>query len=234
MASVVGVNYAFPQEEPALENVKLNYFKLPARAEATRLLLTLGGIEFENNAFSGEEWRATEKKRMAWGKVPVLELGNTQFMQSHAINMYIAAKIGLLPENPFDRLKGDTAVFQFEDSFKPIYATFSLSAEEKIAARQKLMAPGGAVYQGLERFCTLLEGAKFLVEDRLTVYDVMIFVGISGFVGGFLDGIPPTCLDVFPILKEYFNFISSSEGIQLYYKDCDENDAQRVAMRDGI
>ena len=49
--------------------MKLYYFGLKGRAEAVRLMMKLGGKDFEDITFSGEEWGAKYKAMSPSGQV---------------------------------------------------------------------------------------------------------------------------------------------------------------------
>ena len=78
--------------------MKLFYFTGHGRAEASRLMLHLGGVPFENVAFSYHEWLESYQARSPTGLCPWLELDDgTNLTESLAIHVYCAKLSGFLP-----------------------------------------------------------------------------------------------------------------------------------------
>ena len=78
----------------------LSYFDLRGRAEAARLLLTDGGVAFDDRRIvSVEQWREL-RRVVPFGGLPRFEDGRVDVTQSQAILRYLARRHGLVGEDP--------------------------------------------------------------------------------------------------------------------------------------
>lgn len=83
----------------SLDGCTLMYFGVPARAEAIRLALTIGGVTFNDDHVVGGKW-ADMKMTTPFGKLPVLLLANgTQIGQQRAILRFVGRSTGLYPQD---------------------------------------------------------------------------------------------------------------------------------------
>jgi hypothetical protein len=95
---VTWLNLAKPLDTKLM---KLYHFDLPRRAEVARIMLELGGVQYEDVRFNREQWMSQYKAKSPSGQAPFLELDNGKLLcQSFAIHMYAAAKSGFLPADP--------------------------------------------------------------------------------------------------------------------------------------
>lgn len=203
----------------------LIYFGLPGRAEVSRLLFTIGKIEFEDKRFTFEEWRNSDiKAQTPFGQLPVLQVDGKYLAQSAAIDHYVAKLAGLLPSDPWAAALADQAYGFCEDVWQTIYPSFKIQdAEEKAKARQELVA--GALGDKLKLLSKLVESrpGKYLASDQLTHGDLAVFCQLSTLQSGWLDGIPLDVLDSYPVLKEYRNAIANLPEIAAFYsKETDD------------
>jgi len=195
--------------------LKLYYFDIPARAEATRLILTYGGVEFEDIRIKREQWPEL-KPKTPFGQLPVLETPDgVRIAQSHALERYAGSLSGLIPEEPVQVALAEQAAYQMDDIAQLFSPTYKLDADAKITARQELLK--GAVGVKLGQLAKLLEGKKYLLGDDLSYVDFVLFAGLSHLKSGFLDGIPPNYLDDHPVLKEFHSRIASLDKVKAYY-----------------
>lgn len=86
--------------------IKVTYFGIPGRAELTRLLLSFGGIAFEDARVSGPEFGAM-KATLPLGQLPVIEVNGTTYAQSMAMARYAAKLAGLYPQDAVAALRVD-------------------------------------------------------------------------------------------------------------------------------
>ena len=136
-----------------MPQIKVSYFPSEGRAEAVRLALSIGGLEFEDHRIQFADWPAT-KPTTPWGAVPVLEWDGKILSQSNSINRFIGKKTGLYPTDDWEAAKCDEVCGQyllFEDilfitqimdvieyASNPISATFGLTGDALVTARAKL------------------------------------------------------------------------------------------------
>ncbi|GFH17410.1 uncharacterized protein HaLaN_14043, partial [Haematococcus lacustris] len=81
----------------------------PGRGEATRLMLKLNKIPFEDVTFGWDEWPKL-KPSMPFGQVPVLEVDGQQLAQTAAIERYVAKLTGMYPDDPWQAAKGEELI----------------------------------------------------------------------------------------------------------------------------
>lgn len=201
--------------------IRLHYFELPGRAELTRIILAYGGIAYENVVIDRTTW-PTVKTTMPFGQVPVLEVDGKMLAQSSAIDRYAAQLAGLLPSDPWLAAKADELVAflqEIGDVFRP---SFSIKdPEEKLKARAELCA--GPVKEKLSKLSSLLEanGGEYFVGNSLSYADLAVFSTLSMLVSGFLDGVPKSMLDDYPILKTHHNRIAALPKIAEHYQNAE-------------
>ncbi|KAG2488853.1 hypothetical protein HYH03_012649 [Edaphochlamys debaryana] len=195
--------------------LKLHYFALPGRAEVTRLCLTIGGIPFEDVHYTQETYPAF-KAKTPFGQVPVLELEDGKMLaQSGAIDRYVAKLAGLYPEDPLDAAHADQAVFLLTDLMDLFGPTWSLPLEEKVKAREAIMAGKGKEKMGY--LAKLVAGGSYVAGGKLSFADLGVYAVLSSLTSGQYDGVSKTCLDEFPDLKAFRNKIASEPAVKAYY-----------------
>lgn len=209
----------------APKQLRLIYFSIPGRAEVARLLATLGGLEFEDERLTFEEWGQSDlKPKLPFGQLPVLEVDGEMLAQSSAIDRYLAQLAGLLPSDPWAAALADAAYAYCEDIWMTIYPSFKIKdAEEKIKARQELVK--GALADKLKLLSKLVESKSgaYLAGDQITHGDLAVFCNLSTLQSGWLDGIPTTILDDYPALKAFRQAIANVPAIKAFYdKETDD------------
>ncbi|XP_068085035.1 glutathione S-transferase-like isoform X1 [Anabrus simplex] len=93
---------------------KLTYFDIKGLAEPIRYLLSYGGVDFEDNRISKDEW-AKMKPSTPYGKMPLLEVDGKVVYQSSAICRYLAKQFNLLGSNDWEALQVDATVDTITD-----------------------------------------------------------------------------------------------------------------------
>lgn len=71
------------------------YFLYPGRAEAIRVALAIGGVKFEDERLSVEDWKKHDKSCTPYGQLPVLYADGQPLAQSLAILAYASTIAGL-------------------------------------------------------------------------------------------------------------------------------------------
>uniref|UniRef100_A0A7S3VSV3 Glutathione S-transferase n=1 Tax=Dunaliella tertiolecta TaxID=3047 RepID=A0A7S3VSV3_DUNTE len=211
---------AMASAKPAL---KLFYFDIPGRAEATRLMLRLGKYPFEDYLLKREEW-AELKPKMPFGQVPVLEVDGKMLSQSSAMERYVAKLTDQYPSDPWEAAKVDeTAAFMGEwlDIFIPSF--FIKDENEKIAARKQVVEE--KLKPKIEKLSALIEQAgpsNFLCGPKITYADVQVFVQLSFMVSGFFQGVPSDLYASYPAVRAFHARIASLPEVAEAYKDVTE------------
>lgn len=210
--------------------VKIIYFGIPGRAEVARLALAIGKIEHEDKRVDFEEWGKMKQEGWApFGQLPVLEVDGKYLAQSAAIDRYVAQRAGLLPSDPWKVAQADQAYFFCEDVWQTLYPSFKIKdPEEKVKARQELLA--GPLADKLKLLSKTVEAraGKFLTGDELSHGDLAVFCNLSTLQSGWLDGIPKDVLNSYTVLKEFRNTVASVPEIAAFYADAKNNDDIRT------
>ena len=84
--------------------MKLYYLDISGRAETTRIMYDLGGVDFEDVRFGFDEVANKYLAKSPTGQSPFLELKDgTIICQSTATAVYAAEAAGLWPSDPVQR-----------------------------------------------------------------------------------------------------------------------------------
>ncbi|KXZ41057.1 hypothetical protein GPECTOR_881g129 [Gonium pectorale] len=201
-----------------MSSYKIHYFAAPARAEVARLCLSIGGIAYEDINYTQATFPEA-KPRMPFGQVPVLELPDGRMLaQSGAIDRYVAKLAGLYPADPLDAAYADQLVFQLADFMELFTPTWALPMEERIKARQEILAgKGKEKLQQLEKLVEAQSGG-YVAGVKLSFADLALFVGLSNMSGGLYDGVPKNLLDEYPALKAFRNKIANEPAVKAHYE----------------
>jgi glutathione S-transferase len=186
------------------------------------------------------------KATLPTGKLPMLEVtddnGNIHIVaESDAILRYVAKLAGgglLYPtdDNPLEALKIDMLVDFIEEAGAGFTMTIigpkgyfiqgddgeGWTKQEILQIRQRLMEPGklNNAYYYLQKLNEKLKenGTGWLVGDHCTIADLKAFMLISWVTMGVLDGVPKTCLDEWPMLKDLLSKIEALPAVVDYRK----------------
>jgi len=192
------------------KSIKLFYGDMPFwRAEVVRLSLFAGDVPFEDVRikFGSDEAKAMKAEgKMTFGAIPVMEVDGKMLSQTQAMAVYAAKLAGIHPEDPWDAAKVDECINGCTDATVTISATFRLPDEEKLPAREGLIAPEGRLTMhlgGLEKICAENGSCGYAVGSSLTAADLAIWRLVGWITGGVIDGIPSDYVtSTFPSLSK--------------------------------
>ena len=90
--------------------MKLYYFDLYGRAEATRMALHKAGVQYEDIRLTGEKWIEFKNSgKLEFGQMPALELDDGKMLtQSMAILDYVCQTYKLQPTDPYTNWLGSS------------------------------------------------------------------------------------------------------------------------------
>jgi len=175
---------------------KLTYFPIPGRGEAIRFAFRVGKIPFEDNRIDFASFgKLKTEGAFPLGSVPVLDVDGKRFCESNAILRFVGKLANLYPHCPFAALRVDEILDMVEDFQTPMGAVMRLPADERGAAREKLLAKGASVYNVgacLVARWTENGSGEFLVGKHLTIADLKIAGVATMIASGFLDGVSKT------------------------------------------
>ena len=212
-----------------LQNCKLTYFGITGRGEATRLALTIGGIDFIDERISFADWPSL-KPTTPWGSLPILTLahdnnnGRQVVAQQRAILRLVGKETGLYPlDDHFQAAQIDQVLDAVEDVGSKTNAVGQgLPQSEKEAARLAACQPNGVTHQLLEkRDQFIAQNGKngHVVGDTLTIADLFVYTSTSNLVGGIYDGVPSNTVDSFAHIAACRKLVRSHPAVQKWYDE---------------
>jgi hypothetical protein len=121
-----------------MPNLKLTYFDIHGgRGEPARLAMHIGGVAFEDNRISFQEFGA-RRSTYPFNRVPKLEIDGVELSQCNSINRYVGKLAGLYPSDALQAAYCDEAMDAVEDIVAQVLVTFPMDEAEKKAAREAL------------------------------------------------------------------------------------------------
>jgi len=202
-----------------MPNLKLTYFDIHGgRAEPARLALYIGGVAFEDDRISFNEFGA-KREGYPFKRVPLLRVDDVELSQGNTIIRYVGKLAGLYPSDALEAAYCDEAMDAVEDIVSKQVVTMSIEDEaEKKAAREALAAGPLALYlQGVQ---AMLEarGGEYFADGRLTVADLKVMVWVRSLRAGILDYVPADLPDtVAPKLVEHLDRVLDHPKVAEYY-----------------
>jgi len=221
--------------------IKVIYFDAPGKAEAIRIALTIGGIEFEDVRLVRDLWQSEFKATTPLGQVPVLQVGDKMLAESLAILRYAGKIAHLYPTDPWEAAKVDEFIYLLEDLGQARgqggppggrrpgqggQGQQELTPEEK-AERDARMAEREAKLKNevLPKFGPLLEktiksnGGPYAVGSSLTIADLwlnQVYTNITRGGGPQGKGLGDDAFDAFPAVKEAWTTLQSNPKLQAW------------------
>lgn len=202
-----------------MPNLKLTYFDIHGgRGEPARLAMFIGGVAFEDDRISFQEFGAN-RDRYPFKRVPLLTIDGVDLSQGNTINRYVAKLAGLYPTDALEAAYCDEAMDAVEDIVSRQVVTMSIKDEaEKKAAREALAEGPIALY--LRQLQGMLEarGGEYFADGRLTVADLKAMVWVRGLRTGILDYVPTDLADeLAPKLVEHLARVLAHPKVAEYY-----------------
>ena len=201
-----------------MPELKLDYFDFNGgRGEVTRLIMAIGGIEFEDNRVPVAEWPGIKSDTL-FNALPVLHVDGEAISQTNAINRYVGHMAGLYPDDPIEALRCDEICDAVEDVLAKVIATFGIKDDDKLKAARATLVEG-PISLFLRTFeAKLARGGDYFVENRLTVADIKLFVWTRSLRGGVLDHVPADIVDtIAPKLADHCDRVAAHPDIVSYY-----------------
>nr|XP_011436268.2 glutathione S-transferase [Crassostrea gigas] len=160
---------------------KLTYFDIRGRAEPTRLLFIVAGVQFEDERIGQEQWKAI-KHKVPGNSLPFLSVDGVVVSQSMTINRHLARIFGLDGESLSQKLKVDEIVEYLVAMKNKMVELPMMSDDPRTQARAEEILK--SFKDLMMKACTFIEaqiqrnmkeGNGFAVGNRLTFADIMIF-----------------------------------------------------------
>ena len=159
--------------------MKLTYFGLYGRAEATRMCLAHAKVEFEDERLSFPEFGALKAAKGPSYQLPALEHDGLTMNQSMPILRYVGMQHGYYPmDQPKLCWAADATIEDNTDIFAKAPLMVFFGAEKATEEQVKLFEEAGHKYnKHLE--AQLADGRKYLAGDKITIADFAIFAKIK-------------------------------------------------------
>lgn len=201
-----------------MDKIKLTYFNFNGgRGEATRIAMSMAGIDFEDHRISFEEF-GKMRSCTPLNAVPVIEINGEAYTQSNAMNRYFGKQAGLYPSDDWEAFKCDEIMDAIEDVMHMTVRTFGLKGDELANARKALV--DNTLIHYLKFIDKRLDaaGGKYLAGNQLTVADLKAFLQLRSLKAGTLDHVPTDLIDIHaPRLLDYTKRIEAEPGVVEYY-----------------
>lgn len=198
--------------------MKITYFDMHGgRGEALRLTLALGGIDFEDDRISFQQF-GERRASYPFFRVPVMEVDGKELTQSNTLLRLLGKRAGFYPDDPWQAALCDETMDAIEDCLHALVSTFGLKDEALKTAREKLAENPLSIT--LKRLNSRLEsaGGEFFADKRLTVADLKSFVWVNSLQSGILDHIPTDIVSTHaPLLVAHNQRVGAHEGVKAYY-----------------
>ncbi|KAI9209106.1 uncharacterized protein BJ171DRAFT_488552 [Polychytrium aggregatum] len=195
-------------------SLKLTYFDTTGRAEAIRLALFVGGIEFEDERLNREQFAAI-KPTLPFGQLPVLTVdGEHVIAQSDALLHYAGILSGTYPGNddPFAALLVEQVLGQLADIAVKLIEVFEGSDPAAMAAACTKLAT--EVYPpmlaALDRVVAKY-GGEYSVGDKISIADISLYHMFSLISGPApeMPFMPADLLAPYPHITKVFHSVKS-------------------------
>ena len=202
-----------------MPKLKLTYFDIHGgRAEPARLAMYIGGVAFEDDRISFQDFGA-KRSGYPFKRVPLLVIDDVELSQGNTINRYVGKLAGLYPTDALQAAYCDEVMDAVEDIISQQVVTMFIKDEaQKKAAREALADGPIAIY--LERLQKMLDarGGEYFADGRLTVADLKVMVWVRSLRSGILDYVPSDLPDkLAPKLVEHLDRVLGHPKVVEYY-----------------
>lgn len=199
---------------------KLTYFDLKGLAEAIRLALTIGDVEFEDSRVDFANWQEL-KQSTPYGQLPVYEEGEMKVVQSLAILRHVGRKSGMYPTEASAALKVDMILGCVDDIVNTIRPAFSAKVLDTVeyTPEQKAAMLSFIVKSEWPRMFKILndfipDGETYFVGGALTVADLFWYAIVGTIKSGWWAGVPADVADSYPKLKAVYDNVHAHPKVQ--------------------
>lgn len=169
-----------------MPDLEVIYFDYAGRAEALRVVLTLGGITFKDTRVSMPDFVAMRDK-LAYKSLPVMKINGVAHAQSCALLRYCGKLSGMYPDGLLRAARVDEVVETIMEFVEGIE-----SVRTDVSDSEYVKNVGGVLDEsvprligGLEKRLEMFEeervlegggGGRFVLGDEISVADVAVYV----------------------------------------------------------
>lgn len=189
--------------------IKLTYFDARARAEALRLAFHIGGVEFEDERLTYQQFGDSRGKDgfASFYTLPVVKIDGVEYSQSHAILRYAGKLSGLYPDDPLPALRVDEITDTCEDIVNKIFAAKGKEGREKFMEE---WFP--RYFNTLEDLLGSADG-PFVLGETLSIADLRLYVLCYSLKKGVFDHVPADALDKYPNVGKCYDAVAQQEKV---------------------
>ncbi|ELU01181.1 hypothetical protein CAPTEDRAFT_165166 [Capitella teleta] len=163
-----------------MAKLKLHYFDMKWLGEPVRMILAVGGIDFQDIRFTMKEWPAI-KPTTPLGQAPYIEFeGGKRLAQTKAISRYLAKQTGLFPESDWDAARCDMVVEYSDDlrqPFAPVFLEPNKDVQKKLLTKYVKDVP--KLLDNFEKLLTENGSNGHFVGDKLTWADIYVYAMLN-------------------------------------------------------
>ncbi|KAG3110488.1 hypothetical protein PI125_g9982 [Phytophthora idaei] len=200
----------------AFPSIKLTYFNFGGRARPIRLAFYVGGVPFEDNRVSNEEFGAL-RGSLPLGQVPVLEVDGQVLTQTYAILRYAGRLGGLYPtSSAFAALKVDEMLHVLCEMGEQVIPSFQeKDANKKKAMREELGKITLPRYAACIEACLeKLQQLPTFQSDVVYVHEIALYTWMKSLKEGLLDHIPTTLLEDYKFHNATFDKVAANQRVK--------------------
>lgn len=194
--------------------LKLTYFPLPGRAYLARTCFGYGGIEFEDERVTKDQFIALRGESGSsdacpLGSLPVLTLPSGRIVsESIAISKYAAKRAGLYPEDTEKGLFVDEVLMNAESMMGKV--PYDKDPETRKTNRAAFAQ--GFLKRVWGRWADRLStDGPFYLGSEFSLADIVIYLQIKTLRSGFLDDIPTDLDAEWPIFQQLIDTVEANE-----------------------
>ena len=209
--------------------LKLVYFGIPGRAEASRVALAISGLEWEDVQVNGVRFEIMKNSgELPWDMLPVLQTPEGTIAESSAILRFAGKAAGLVPDDPYQAAKVDEFIDGMQSLSGLLDDTFRISdVEERILIRKRLFFPDGRGTRNLamlERKVSESATGWAAGTKEMSIADLKLFSELFGLFSGNYDGLEASMIEDYPNLLNYHHKVANEPRIMAHYADVSFDD----------
>ena len=208
--------------------IVLSYWPSSGRLTPAIFALTLGGIPFERENLTHQEWAtaSSDLTRFPLGDIPVMSVDGKVISQSYAIAHYAGVLTGLWPKDAFGSARAMEVMLTAEEivsgpwgvnymSTVMLPSNPDLTAEKQKELREGPFKAHLLFYARRLNEIILQNGDNgFTVGDSLSVADFIIWQMYAMFTSGDVDHLPTTILDEFTGMRKVAATVGAVEALK--------------------
>lgn len=190
--------------------IKLIYFNFKARAEPTRLALTIGGYEFEDERVTFEEFKERRETGVyPFKSLPVMAVDGDMYAESDAMLRYAGKLSGLYPKDARAAMKVDMVLSVLET------INMALRKGNSAEARTEFVDEDIPRYlEPLEKIYAASDG-PYLLGNELSIADLKVATFSKTLNSGKLfDHVPDGVLDKYEAYMKCVNSVMDHEVVK--------------------